>query len=78
MYSLSLVNVAVHPLSHSCPMDTSDPDAKDGKMCTFFALGGKFGMSSWAVCVDVIVALLGRRTLIPCLVGRMFVRLMFV
>ena len=41
------------------------PDAKDGKRCAVVAAGGKVGMLMFALCVDLITSLLGRRTRIP-------------
>ena len=74
MYSLCFSKRDVQPASHSCPIDNREPEAKCGKMCVFFALAGSCEISSSAVCVDLIVVLFGRRTLIPSLVALMFVR----
>ena len=78
MYSLCLSKSAVQPASHNCPMESRDPEASWRKMCVFLADSGRFGMSRRAVCVDFMVALLGRRTSIPRDVGLMFVRGMVV
>ena len=78
MYSFCLSNVAVHPASQSWTMDNRDPDAKCGNMCACLACFGSCGMSSSAVCVAVMVALLGKITLMPLGVGMMFVIRMFV
>ena len=40
MYSLSLLKRAVHPASHSCPMDSSDPDTRCGKCVSCVLLVG--------------------------------------
>ena len=63
--------MAVQPLSHNCPIESKEPDANWGKMCTLRAAAGRFGILRFAVCVDVSVALFGRRTLMPCFVGMM-------
>ena len=65
MVAVSLVNLAVHPLSHNWPMDRRLPDANDGKRCASVAAGGKVGIFMCALWVDSIVALLGKRTRIP-------------
>ena len=69
MYNLFLSNNAVHPASHSCPMDNREPDARCGNTCTFRASGGKFVMFNIAVCVDCIRAALGNMTSMPLCVG---------
>ena len=46
-----LVKVAVHPLSHNCPIDMREPEAREGKTWTSLAAGGKFGSLSFAWCV---------------------------
>ena len=74
MYSLSFSKRAVRATSHSCPIDNRELEARCGKTCVFLALGRSCGMSSSAVCVDFIVHLFGRRTLIPSLVTVIFVR----
>ena len=78
MYSFCLSNVAVHPASQSWPIDNRDHDAKCGNMCACLACFGSCGMSRSAVCVAVIVALLGNITLMPVGVGMMFVIGIFV
>ena len=45
MKSLFLSKVAVHPASHSCPMERRDPDARWGKMCVLLASFGSVGRS---------------------------------
>ena len=69
MYSFFLSKSAVHPASHSCPIDRREPDAKFGKMCVVFPCCGKPCMSSSAMCVDRMRAEFGRRTSIPLFVG---------
>ena len=68
------VKVAVQPLSHNCPMDMREPDARVGNRWTSLAAEGKFGNLRFAVCVAWMLSLLGRRTLIPLDTGRMLVR----
>jgi hypothetical protein len=69
-YNLFLVNSALHPASQSWPIDRRDPDANDGNRWTVRAVIGRCGMSSSPMCVARIVSLLGRRTVMPVLVGR--------
>ena len=69
MYSLFLSKVAVHPASHSWPMDSKEPDANELKMCVRLECSGSCGISSSAVCVDCIVSLLGNWTVMPLEVG---------
>ena len=45
------VKVAVQPLSHSCPIDMREPEAREGKTWTSLAAGGKCGSLSFALCV---------------------------
>ena len=78
MYSLYLSNNAVHPASHSCPMDNSEPDARCAKTCVLLAFSGNCGMSSSASCVDCMVLLLGSTTFIPSFTALMFVNGMLV
>ena len=59
---------AVHPTSHSWPMERRDPDASSPKMCAWVALVGSSGMLRLHVFVDCMVALFGSRTVIPVLV----------
>ena len=59
------MNIALQPLSHSCPIDTSDPEARLGKTCAIRASSGKIGKFRSAVCVDCITPWFGRRTEIP-------------
>ena len=66
--------MARQPASQSWPIDKRDPDARCGKMCTWRAASGRFGMSRRPVWVDRIVARLGRSTEIPLDVGLMLVR----
>ena len=65
MVTVSLVNCAVQPLSHNCPMERRLPDANDEKRCVSVAAGGKVGILMCALCVDSITALLGKRTRMP-------------
>lgn len=46
-------------------MERRLPDANDGKRCVSVAVGGKVGILMCALCVDSIIALLGKRTWIP-------------
>ena len=64
MLARDLVKVAIHPASHSCPTERRLPDAREGKRWTEVALSGRVGMFNFALCVDVIVSWLGRRTCI--------------
>ena len=50
-------------------MDSSDPEARCGKMWAVRALFGRPGMFRVAVWVDFIVALLGSMTFMPFCVG---------
>ena len=65
MYSLFLLNVAVHPPSHNCPTLRREPEANCGNICALSACLGRPGMFMTAVCVDFMVALFGRRTCMP-------------
>ena len=53
-------------------MERSDPEARVGNTRACLAASGSSGILSSAVCVDVIVALLGRRTCMPFVVGWTF------
>ena len=64
MYNFTLSNSAVQQASHSCPIASSDPDDRCRKMYVHRAASGSVEMSSCASCVDCIVSLLGRRTLV--------------
>ncbi len=64
MVTLCLSNVALQPASHSLGMDRSDVFFSAGKMWASLAFGGRSGMSNCAVCVDWIVLLSGRYTVI--------------
>ena len=46
MNNFFLSNSDVHPASHSCPIDSREPDANFGKMCVVLASCGKPCMSS--------------------------------
>ena len=61
--------VARQPTSQSCPIERRDPEARCGKMWTWRAAKGRCGIANRPVCVDCIVARLGRRTEIPVGVG---------
>ena len=78
MYNVSLLKREVHLESHSCPMDSSEPDTRWGKMCVLCAFSGSRGKSRRASCVDCIVFLLGRRMRMPCFTAFMLTRGMFV
>ena len=69
-----LVKVAEQPESHSCPMDNKLPEAKEGNKWTDVAELGRDGKLIFAVWVDLILELLGRRTSIPSDVGVTFWR----
>ena len=51
----SFVNVAVHPWSASCPIDSRERFPICGNRWTLRAAGGKFVYGSSAVCVDFIL-----------------------
>ena len=55
---------AVHPASHSWPMERSAPAGKCGKMCPRRAAMGKDGRSRRHVCVEVTVSPFGMATVI--------------
>ena len=59
MTTLSASNVAVHPASHSLPIDMRECD-NAGKTCAFILIGAGSGSRPW--CVDVIVAPFGMDT----------------
>ena len=54
------------PVSQSCPIDNSEPDARCGKMCVLCADSGSIGMLRSASYDDCMVLLFGSSTLIPC------------
>ena len=58
-------NFAVHPWSHSSPMERRPVVRISGKTCWVHAAGGNEGISRSLVWVDVIVPPLGNNTLIP-------------
>ena len=61
------VNVAVHPLSRSCPMEISDPDWMWVKMCAIFPLIDSKGlMLSSALWVSCLMLPSGRINRGPC------------
>ena len=78
MYSLYLSNNAVHPASHSCPMDKSEPDARYGNRCVLLAFSGGCGMSMSASCVACMVLLFGNTTFIPFFTAVIFFNGMLV
>jgi hypothetical protein len=49
-----LVSCAVHPASHSWPIDISDPAVSSGNMCAIRADVGRDGILISAVCVEYI------------------------
>jgi hypothetical protein len=53
--------VATHPLSHSCPIETSECVARSRKMCVLVASGGKIVVviSRSASCIDLMVVPFG-------------------
>ena len=69
------VNVAVHPLSHSCPMDISAPGWRWGEMCSVLALVEIKGLSwSPALCFSCMMLPSGRITRGPCVVLTLFLQ----
>jgi hypothetical protein len=56
------VTMPVHPESRSFPVEISEPDASDGKMCAWHASGNSDGRLSVAVWVLVRRPPLGTRT----------------
>jgi hypothetical protein len=56
------VNVTAQPLSHIFPTERSECWDKPGRICAFLAACGKTGRFNVAVCVDAMVAPLGRHT----------------
>ena len=73
MYNFFSVNDAEYPASQSWPMERSDPEAKCGNICVVFADGGRCGMSSCPMCVDLMYWLFGRQTSMPCCTDLIFV-----
>ena len=60
MLTLLASNVAVHPLSHSLPMEMSELLVSPGMRCAVFAWSGNWAMSSWQdSVVDVRMAPFG-------------------
>ena len=58
LYSMSmllLLTMAVHPASHSCPIDMSECVFSSGTTCVNVASGGSVGISKCPSCVDVMV-----------------------
>ena len=53
MWMCFLSKVAVHPLSHNCPMDKSDFPSS-GKICAFLAAVGRSGSSMSPVVFEYI------------------------
>ena len=68
MYTLSLSKKAVHPASHNCPSDRSDPDANLLNKCTLRASNGNDGILSVAVCDACSVCPFGYLICIPLVV----------
>ena len=62
MHELVLVNVAVHPTSHSWPTDRRLVLCSAGKMWARRALLGRVGIASSASCVDSMCDPSGRAT----------------
>ena len=67
-------NVAVHPASHSWPMDSKEVLPSAGKRCAMQAAGGSCGRLMLAVWLDDMVVLLGSCTEMGLFVTRMFRR----
>jgi hypothetical protein len=65
MDTLVAVKTAVHPESHSWPMEMSGPAVSWGKMCALRAAGGREGISKSASCVEDMVLPSGSMTVIP-------------
>lgn len=57
-----LSKVAMHPASHSWPIESKDPDFMLGKMWARHALDGTYGNGIMPVCVDVMKLPSGKRT----------------
>jgi hypothetical protein len=60
--SFVAVNVTAQPLSHIFPTDSSECWDDPGRICACLAACGKEGIFNVAVCLEAIVAPLGRRT----------------
>ena len=73
MNSECWLKYAVHPWSHSWPINKRDPDAKVGKMCALVADAGSSGISRFAVWVEVMVFLFGSSTWMPFGLGLMLI-----
>lgn len=65
METVESENVAVQPWSQRTPTEMREPEARVGKMWACRAERGRPGMASLAVCVEVMVLPLGRRTVMP-------------
>ena len=63
---------AVHPTSHSWPIDSSEPEDNYLKMCALVVSSGKSVIFRLQVCEDFMVALFGRSTCMPFFVGFIF------
>ena len=62
-----LSKIALDPALHSCPTESSAPEARCEKPCAHVAVGGKSGMERCTVVVDCTISLLGTKTLIVVL-----------
>ena len=56
------VKVAMHPWSHSWPMEIREPDVRSGKMCAWQAESGRRGMFKVAMWVEVMRLPSGSKT----------------
>jgi hypothetical protein len=63
------LNMTEHPLSHIWPTDSNESWANPGRICACRADDGKEGIFKVAVCVDVKVSPLCRRTSNGVVVG---------
>ena len=60
MLTVCWVKVAVHPWSHSCPMESNECGVKSGNMCAWLAVSGRCGNFKMVVPCDCMVLPLGR------------------
>ena len=58
-------------MSHRFPIESSEPDAREGNIWASVALDGRCGRSKLAMWVDVMWVPLGRRAMIGVLAGLM-------
>ena len=72
MLSFSFVKCAVHPKSHSCSIDSSEPEDNSLMMCDLVASSGKSGFFNLQVCGDCMIALFVGSTCMPFYVDFMF------